>query len=635
LGRLIGRDWRVALCWALLIVLYLVWPLTHLEAYRWTNDEGLYMQRAALTNAGYPLYAETAFNKPPLLVWILKSAYRLGGPTVSTARVAVLPLTMLGFVSVGFLGTQLWGKWRGVAAMVLLLGLAEVPVRAHVVMADLPAMSLGLTSLVGAVLFQRRGGRGWLVLSGTALAGAVLIHPMQTYWSVPLAAVLIFPQVVPEGSKSRERAGLLDVLSLIVPMVLLGLVVLAVVDRQGFLTWVLRSNYEAAAAIPLAENWEMLTGFLMDNWPLMGLSVASTALLSASRGRRGPLGLLAVWGSVTLATLLVLSPLWRQYLIFLAFPLVMVSAAGVVSAAEGLLQIGQDNSLDRGFQTVLAVLTIAGLVIFGVHRWCATAPQLLRSPVWSSDHVLARAFITEEVPPEGFVASDDALLTFAAGRLVPPPFTEATKKQIELGTFTREDAVDGMLRYDARGAVFGTGRLKRLPGYETWIREVAVEHRAFGDTRVYRLDLPRREPRSAMGLFENGVELMGYALSRGRLRPGDEVTVMLFWRTTESLHEDYHIFVHLTDQDGRLWGQHDGQPVRGNRPSSRWQTNTLVYDSHEVTLSPDAPEETCQIRVGMYPWPSLTRVPVLRPDGRRWPGDTVVLTELEVASEGD
>ena len=628
-----GGDWRLGLFWAVLIVMYLAWPLTHLEAYRWTNDEGLYMQRAALANAGHPLYTETAFNKPPLLVWMLKGAFRVGGPRVSTARLAILPLTTLGFVGAGLLGAQLWGGWHSIATMVLLLGLAEVPVRAHVVMADLPAMSLGLIALAAAVRFRRHGGRGWLTLGGTAIGGALLIHPMQIYWAAPLAAVLFLPNLISEGRRSHEPTGPLDVLFLLVPIALLGLAVLAAVDRQSFLTWVLQSNYQAATELPLAENWAMLMGFLGDNWPLFALWAASTALLSTIPGRRGPLRLLAVWELATLAILLVLSPLWRQYLIFLAFPMVLVSAAGIVSATKRLFLVGRKGLLDEGFRTTAAVLTLVGLAAFGVHRWSVTAPQLLRGPEWSSEHVLARDFVAHEVEGEAFVASDDALLTFAAGRLVPPPFTEATKKQIELGTFTREAAVDAMLRYPTQAALFGTGRLNRLPGFEAWIRDVAVERRAFGEMRVYRLNFPRREPGSALARFHNGVELQGYTLSHGRLTPGDQVTAMVVWRATELLEEDYHVFVHLTDEDGRMWGQHDGRPVRGDHPTDEWQPNAPVYDAHEVKLSPDAPGGTYQITVGMYPWPSLTRVPVLRPDGRRWPGDAVTLAEVEVTDE--
>ena len=68
-ARLPGRGWTTAAYWALwgvLVVLYLAWPLAHLDVYHWANDEGLYMQRAALANARYPLYTEVFRSSKPL-----------------------------------------------------------------------------------------------------------------------------------------------------------------------------------------------------------------------------------------------------------------------------------------------------------------------------------------------------------------------------------------------------------------------------------------------------------------------------------------------------------------------------------------------------------------------------------------
>jgi hypothetical protein len=617
--------------WGLVIALYLAWPLTHLEAYRWTNDEGLHMQEAALVNAGYPLYTETAFNKPPLLIWILRAAFKIGGTTMATARLTVLSLTLMGFVATGITARQLWGKWAGLTAMAIILALPELPVRAHVVMAGLPPMCFGLVSMAGAILFQYRRRSGWIVLSGAALAGAILIHPLHIYWTLPLAVILFLPDWVLPAKRPLHRAGWWDVLLFLAPMIIAGASTLALVDRRSFFAWVFQSNYQAVKQVPLGENWEMLSGFLRSSWALIGLSVASSAMLGTSPTERRALPLLVAWWLATFAMLLILTPLWRQYLIFLSFPLAIASAGGIVAAGNWMLGLGDRGWSQGGLNTVWAVLTIVGLIAFGVDRWEKTRPHLLQGPEWSSEHLAARAFIEAAVPPDGFVATDDALLAFAAGRLVQPPFTEASVKQIELGNFTTEDAVEGMLRYGAQAALFGTGRLKRLPGFEEWIDEVATERREFGEMRAYRLDLPRRDPISAMARFENGIELRGYALSMGKLAPGDTFAIMLFWRYSATVPEDYHVFVHLVDEEGVLRGQHDGPLQGGEGLTGQWRKEEMVFDTHQVSLGPHAPSGTYRLSAGMYPWPSLDRVPAYRPDGERWPEDRVVLTEVDVA----
>jgi hypothetical protein len=617
--------------WGLVIALYLAWPLTHLKMYKWTNDEGLHLQEAALANAGYPLYTETAFNKPPLLIWILRAAFRLAGTTMAAGRLAILCLNLLGFVATGAIARQLWGKWAGVATTAILLALPELPVRAHVVMAGLPPMSFTLIAVAAAMAFQYRRRRRWIFLSGTALIGALLIHPLHIYSTVPLAVVLFLPGLVLPADELR-RAGWWDVFFFLAPMAVAGLTTLMAVDRQSFFSWVLQSNYEAVMQVPLDENWRMVVSFFKNSWALIGLSIVSSAVLSRSPKRRRALLLLAIWWLAMLGTLLALTPLWRQYLIFLAFPLTIVSGGGVVAVCRQLLRSNpkDGNRRRERLNALLAALMLIGLIAFGVDRWEKTRPRLLDGPEWSPELLAARAFIEAAVSPDSFVTTDDALLAFAAGRLVPPPFTEASKKQIELGNFTTEDAVEGMLRYGTQAALFGTGRLTRLPGFQKWIDDVAAERRHYGDMRAYRLDLPRHDPVSTIARFENGMELQGYALSHGELHPGDRLTVMLFWGRANDVPVDSHVFVHLVHEDGGLWAQHDGPLLDDATLSGNWEESKRFFETHELGLGSEAPPGEYSLTVGMYPWPSHKRTPAYRPDGSRWPQDRAVIERLSV-----
>jgi hypothetical protein len=536
----------------------------------------------------------------------------------------------MGFVAVGVMARQLWGRWAGVAAMTVLLGLPEMPVRAHVVMADLPPMAFALVALDAAILFQFRGRRGWLVLSGAALVGALLIHPLLIYTTLPLTMILFLPDLLLPTDRPTQRVTWLDLLYFVAPVLIVGLLTLAAVDRRSFFTWVLQSNYEATSSVPLRHNWSMMTSYLESNWALLGLSVASAVTVAIAPKKRGAVAIIAAWWLATFAILMACSPLWSQYLVFLAYPLAILTGGGVVATGRWM------GRLRRGGQVwpcvVCTVLMVLLVISFGVDRWQKTRPDLLDGPEWSSDLVGARAFVETAVPRDGFVATDDPLLAFAAGRLVPPPFTEATKKQIELGNFTAKDATEGMLRYGVQAALFSTGRLIRLPELEEWIDQVAIERREFGELRAYWLDLPRRDPISNMSRFDNGIELRGYALSRGELHPGEVLTVMLFWRGAGRVPKSPHVFAHLVDEDGGLWGQHDRRLKKGERQPGQSEDDELVFDVHSVKLSPEAPSGTYFLTVGMYPWPSLERVPAFLPDGTRWPQDRVVVARLKVVS---
>ncbi len=626
--RLPGRGWMRAaywVVWGVVIALYLAWPLAHLNDYLWTNDEGLYMQRAALANAGYPLYAEIYLNKPPLLVWILQLAFQLAGPTVATARFTVLCLTLVGFVATAIVARQLWSRWAGLAAAGVLLALPEVPARANVVMADLPALALALVAMAAALCFRRSGRRDWMVLSGATFAGALLIHPVLVYMALPLAMILFWP-----ADKSWCRIAPLDVLIFVGTAAVAGLLVLIAVDRRAFFRWVFQFNYGAGAdLLEPQKNWERITGYLKDIWPLVGLSALSAAALSLSPEKRRPLLIAVVWWLATVAILMASSPLQKQYLLFLAFPLVVIAGGGLIAVGKWVIGHVQGGRFLRGWRAVLALLMLISAVLLAVDRWEETKPYFALAAEWSADHLAARAFLEQQVSPGGFVATDDPFLAFAAGRLVPPSLTELSTKQIKVGNLMANDVKGTVLWYEAQVVLFSTNRLERLPGLEDWVASVAAERRDFGELRAYRLELPPSVSLSDPVRLGSEIEPRGYALSGNELHPGEMLAVMLLWRCETPPSADYHVFVHLVDGEGRVWGQHDGPPAMGSRPTSQWMAGQRVFDVHPIEVE-QIPPGRYHLRVGMYGWPSLERLPAFRPDGSRWPDDQVLLGDVRV-----
>jgi len=169
-----------------------------------------------------------------------------------------------------------------------------------------------------------------------------------------------------------------------------------------------------------------------------------------------------------------------------------------------------------------------------------------------------------------------------------------------------------------------------LPSFERWVAPVAAERRDFGPIRAYRLALPSSAPHTAVSYLGSGIELCGYALSSDELRPGDVLTVTLFWKRDGPVTEDYTIFVHLLDEENRMWGQHDGPPLMGAYPTGRWTGGLVLPDPHALVISPETPPGRYRLLVGMYRWPSLERLPAYRPGGERWLDDRTLLTEVRI-----
>lgn len=246
---------------------------------------------------------------------------------------------------------------------------------------------------------------------------------------------------------------------------------------------------------------------------------------------------------------------------------------------------------------------------------------------------MARAFLQRASAPDDLIVTDDPLSAFAAGRLVPPTLTEASYRHIYLGYLTAADLVVSTLRYKAPIVLFATGRLDELPSFERWVRVTSEgRRRDFGRLRAYELNLPDHARQTVYSRLGDAITLEAYALSSEEVRPGDLLTTTLFWRRKGQVSEDYHVFVHLVDEDDHMEGQHDGLPLLGAYPTSEWAQDLLLPDPHPLAIDPETPPGDYRLVAGMYRWPAVERLPAYRDGGKRWRDDLVVLTEVGVVT---
>lgn len=125
------------------------------------------------------------------------------------------------------------------------------------------------------------------------------------------------------------------------------------------------------------------------------------------------------------------------------------------------------------------------------------------------------------------------------------------------------------------------------------------------------------------------VRLLGYDLEKERVRPGEEITLTLYWQALAPADRPYKVFTHLIDEENMIWGQHDSQPVGGTYPPNLWVAGEVVADSHRLLVAADAPAGIYLLEVGMYYEPSGERLPVYV-DGERVEEDRILLGKIGV-----
>ncbi|NLE77344.1 MAG: hypothetical protein GX605_11415 [Chloroflexi bacterium] len=134
--------------------------------------------------------------------------------------------------------------------------------------------------------------------------------------------------------------------------------------------------------------------------------------------------------------------------------------------------------------------------------------------------------------------------------------------------------------------------------------------------------------------FGEALVLRGYSVEPKLPEPGKSLYLTLYWQALAPVAQDYTVFTHLLGphnpaSGGPVWAGHDGQPLGGSYPTSRWATDEWIVDQHEWQVPADTPRGSYDIEVGLYRLETGERLPV-QVAGRQV-GDHVVLGRLAVA----
>ena len=86
-------------------------------------------------------------------------------------------------------------------------------------------------------------------------------------------------------------------------------------------------------------------------------------------------------------------------------------------------------------------------------------------------------------------------------------------------------------------------------------------------------------------IFDGKVELVAASFNPPMLTPGDVTEVKLYFRVLQPVTDDWQIFVHAEDPEGKLQRSNfDHVPVGGVRPTSSWRVGETIEDTFAIGL---------------------------------------------------
>jgi hypothetical protein len=140
-----------------------------------------------------------------------------------------------------------------------------------------------------------------------------------------------------------------------------------------------------------------------------------------------------------------------------------------------------------------------------------------------------------------------------------------------------------------------------------------------------RLTVPPNIQHNRSAHLGEVAELLGYDLAASRIRPGEELDLTLYWRSTGETDTSYVVFVHILDQSEVVWGQKDAPPAGGRLPTTGWLPGEIIVDHYRILVDGSVAPGTYWVEVGMYDPATGKRLPV---PGEA--GDRVLVTKIEV-----
>ena len=117
--------------------------------------------------------------------------------------------------------------------------------------------------------------------------------------------------------------------------------------------------------------------------------------------------------------------------------------------------------------------------------------------------------------------------------------------------------------------------------------------------RPHYYTVPDIQHPSEVTVGEN-IRLLGYALEREQVKPGDTIRLTLYWQALSSMETSYTVFTHLLDAEHGIRGQKDSIPGNGALPTTSWVEGEVITDVYDLVVDAAAPPGSYVLEIGTY-----------------------------------
>ncbi len=186
------------------------------------------------------------------------------------------------------------------------------------------------------------------------------------------------------------------------------------------------------------------------------------------------------------------------------------------------------------------------------------------------------------------------------------------------------------LRYGANVYAYGTdrGRVAGLRNRDAAFVYHRDEQNGWQELVVAKKSAARAST-SLPAQFDQGLELAAFEIVSDRVKRGEPLALIVYWRARQPIEKNYTVFAHVVDANGRIVAGFDSQPHQGSAPTSSWRVDLMVADGMVIPVDATVVPGNYMVEIGWYDLATSQRLALLDAQGQPI-GDQVIIGPVYV-----
>jgi hypothetical protein len=115
--------------------------------------------------------------------------------------------------------------------------------------------------------------------------------------------------------------------------------------------------------------------------------------------------------------------------------------------------------------------------------------------------------------------------------------------------------------------------------------------------------------------FGDKLALLGYDMNTRAVRPGETISVTLYWQALAPMQLDYSVFIHLTSTSGEIPVKNDSFPYTSPKRTRRWTMGQVMKEVRALVIPDYVLPGLYDIDMGVFSVNTGDRLPIVAPDG--------------------